>query len=91
MKEIEKLAKSIADTLNSEFYTKVSIGIGKPVDNIKDLARAYKEAQVALEVGDDCKWFLELYRHHHCVERVSDDVLCIGDALEPTAHRVVYW
>ncbi|MBQ8747006.1 MAG: helix-turn-helix domain-containing protein [Clostridia bacterium] len=51
VKEIEKLAKSIADTLNSEFYTKVSIGIGKPVDNIKDLARSYKEAQVALEVG----------------------------------------
>ncbi len=51
VKEIEKLAKSIADTLNSEFFTKVSIGIGKPVDNIKDLARSYKEAQVALEVG----------------------------------------
>jgi len=51
VKEIEKLAKSIADTLNAEFFTKVSIGIGKPVDNIKDLARSYKEAQVALEVG----------------------------------------
>ncbi len=50
-KEIEKLAKSIADTLNAEFFTKVSIGIGKPVSNIKDLARSYKEAQVALEVG----------------------------------------
>ncbi|MBE6568633.1 MAG: PucR family transcriptional regulator [Ruminococcaceae bacterium] len=51
IKEIEKMAKSIADTLNSEFYTKVSIGIGTIVDNIKDLARSYKEAQVALEVG----------------------------------------
>ena len=50
-REIEKLAKSIADTLNAEFFTKVSIGIGKPVNNIKDLARSYKEAQVALEVG----------------------------------------
>ncbi|MBR6052554.1 MAG: helix-turn-helix domain-containing protein, partial [Clostridia bacterium] len=50
-REMEKTAKSIADTLNSEFFTKVSIGIGKPVDNIKDLARSYKEAQVALEVG----------------------------------------
>ncbi len=51
IKEIERMAKSIADTLNSEFYTKVSIGIGTIVDNIKDLARSYKEAQVALEVG----------------------------------------
>ena len=51
IKEIEKVAKGIADTLNSEFYTKVSIGIGTVVDNIKDLARSYKEAQVTLEVG----------------------------------------
>ncbi len=51
IREIEKIAKGIADTLNSEFYVKVSIGIGTVVDNIKDLARSYKEAQVAFEVG----------------------------------------
>lgn len=51
MKEIEKVAKSISDTISSEFYTKVAIGIGTAVDNIKDLARSFKEAQVALEVG----------------------------------------
>ena len=51
IRDIEKMAKSIADTLNSEFYTKVSIVIGTVVDNLKDLARSYKEAQVALEVG----------------------------------------
>jgi len=51
VKKIEKLAKSIADTLNSEFYAKTVIGIGTAVENIKDLARSYKEAQVALEVG----------------------------------------
>ncbi len=50
-KEIEKIATNIADTISTEFYTKVSIGISTAVDNIKDLARAYKEAQVALEVG----------------------------------------
>ena len=50
-KKIEKLAKSIADTLNAEFFAKVTIGIGTVVDSIKDLARSYKEAQVALEVG----------------------------------------
>ncbi len=51
VKEVEKTAKAIADTLSSEFYSKVSIGIGSPVYNIKDLARSFKEAQVALEVG----------------------------------------
>ena len=51
MREIEKIATNIADTLSAEFYTKVAIGISTVVDNIKDLARAYKEAQVALEVG----------------------------------------
>ena len=51
MKEIEKLAVNITDTLSTEFYTKVSIGISTVVDNIKDLAKAYQEAQVALEVG----------------------------------------
>ena len=50
-REIEKIAKSIADTLGAEFFAKVSIGIGTIVDNIKDLAKSYKEAQVSLEVG----------------------------------------
>ena len=49
--ELESLATTIADTMSSEFYTKVAIGISTVVDNLKDLARAYKEAQVALEVG----------------------------------------
>ena len=51
MRDIEKMARSISDTISTEFYSKVSIGIGTVVENIKDLARAYKEAQVALEVG----------------------------------------
>ena len=51
IREIEKLARSIADTLGTEFYAKVAIGIGTAVDNIKDLARSYKEAQTATEVG----------------------------------------
>ena len=50
-KDAERIATNIADTISTEFYTKVSIGISSVVDNIKDLARAYKEAQVALEVG----------------------------------------
>lgn len=51
VKEIERIANMIADTLGTEFFAKVSIGIGTAVGNIKDLARSYKEAQVALDVG----------------------------------------
>ena len=50
-KDINKLASSIVDTLSSEFYTHCSVGIGTVVNSIKDLARSFKEAQVALEVG----------------------------------------
>ena len=50
-REIEKMAAGIVNTLHSDYYAKVSIGISTVVDNIKDLARAYKEAQVALDVG----------------------------------------
>ncbi len=50
-KTIEKLASSIADTISSEFYTHVVIGIGTTVSNLKDLAHSFKEAQTALEVG----------------------------------------
>ena len=48
---IEQIAQSISDTLNTEFYCRVGIGIGTVVENIKDLARSYKEAQIAIEVG----------------------------------------
>ncbi len=50
-RDLEKLARSIVDTLGSEFYTQTTIGIGTVVYGIKDLARSYKEAQIALEVG----------------------------------------
>ncbi len=50
-KDLEKLARSISDTLSGEFYTRVNVGIGTAVVGIKDLARSFKEAQIALEVG----------------------------------------
>lgn len=50
-KDLEKLASSIVDTLSSEFYTHCVVGIGTIVTGIKDLAKSFKEAQVALEVG----------------------------------------
>ncbi len=50
-KTLEKLAATIADTISGEFYIHVNIGIGTTVTNLKDLARSFKEAQAALEVG----------------------------------------
>ncbi|MBR2043932.1 MAG: helix-turn-helix domain-containing protein [Clostridia bacterium] len=50
-KDIEQLATTIADTLTGEFYAHATIGVGTTVDNLKDLARSFKEAQTALEVG----------------------------------------
>ncbi|MBP1544985.1 MAG: helix-turn-helix domain-containing protein [Oscillospiraceae bacterium] len=50
-KDLEKLARSISDTLSGEFYTRVNVGIGTAVVGVKDLARSFKEAQIALEVG----------------------------------------
>ncbi|MCC8023581.1 MAG: helix-turn-helix domain-containing protein, partial [Clostridiales bacterium] len=51
IKDLEKLARSICDTLSTEFYSNALVGIGTAVTGIKDLARSFKEAQVALEVG----------------------------------------
>ena len=50
-KRLEKLAHQIEDNLSGELGNKIVIGIGTVVTNIRDLARAYKEAQLAIEVG----------------------------------------
>lgn len=49
--DLEKLACSIIDTLSGEFYVRAVAGIGSTVTSLKDLAKSFKEAQVALEVG----------------------------------------
>lgn len=49
--DLEKLARSIIDTLSGEFYTHCVIGIGTIVDGVKELSTSFKEAQVALEIG----------------------------------------
>ncbi len=51
IKDLEKLARSIVDTLAGEFFTRVTVGIGTVAVGIKDLARSFKEAQISLEVG----------------------------------------
>lgn len=50
-REIEKTAVNILDTLNTEVMIKATVGIGTIVDNIRDIARSFKEAQMALLVG----------------------------------------
>ncbi len=50
-KDLESLASSISDTLSTEFYAHTVIGIGTIVEGLKEIARSFKEAQVALEVG----------------------------------------
>ncbi len=49
--DVEKACRTLADTIGTEFYTDVAIGIGSVINNIKDLPRSYKEARTALEVG----------------------------------------
>lgn len=49
--DFEATASSITDTLATEFFAKVFIGIGSVAETIKDVARSYREAQAALEVG----------------------------------------
>ncbi len=51
LKEIDKIAQAIVDTLNTESMVKAMIGIGTAVDNIMDIGRSFREAQTALKVG----------------------------------------
>ncbi|MBR4767171.1 MAG: helix-turn-helix domain-containing protein [Clostridia bacterium] len=50
-RDLEKLARSISDALNTELYVHALVGIGTAAETIRDLARSFKEAQIALEVG----------------------------------------
>ena len=50
-KELYRIAKQAEDALSEELNLKVVIGIGTIVGHIRELARAYKEAQVAIDVG----------------------------------------
>lgn len=50
-REIDRTARIIYDTLTSEYTSSVHIGIGSITDNIKEIARSFKEAQTALHVG----------------------------------------
>ena len=49
--ELEKMAKTMEDTLKNELYIKSVIGIGTVAEHLRELSDAYKEAQTAIEVG----------------------------------------
>ena len=49
--ELEKIARSIEDTLKNELFIKTVIGIGTIATHLRELADSYKEAQTAIEVG----------------------------------------
>ena len=49
--EVEAFSRSLIEAVAEKHGQKVLIGISSFVDNLKDLARAYKEARIALEVG----------------------------------------
>ena len=51
IRDLQKIAKQIATAVTQEAGIKVVIGIGSVVNHIRDLARAYKEAGVAIDVG----------------------------------------
>ena len=51
IESIEAYAKSLLKSAKENYSAKALIGISSIVDNLKDLARAYKEARISLEVG----------------------------------------
>ena len=50
-KDMEDYAKKVIDGIFAKYGLKAMVGISSVVDNLKDLARAYKEARIAFEVG----------------------------------------
>ncbi len=49
--ELDAIAAQIADTVASEAMVNIRLGIGTIAPSIKDIAKSYKEARIALEVG----------------------------------------
>lgn len=51
VKDLQRVAKQMAAAIQQELGVKVVIGIGTVVGHVRDLARAYKEAGIAIDVG----------------------------------------
>ncbi len=51
LRDLNKIAVSIEESLRSGNTSTVVVGIGTVVTHLRDLAKSYKEAQIAIEVG----------------------------------------
>ena len=49
--DVEDFARDMIASITKEHQAKLLVGISSIVENLKDLARAYKEARISLEVG----------------------------------------
>ncbi len=50
-KDMEEVALRIEEALRADGESRVFVGIGTPALHLRDLAKSYKEAQIAIEVG----------------------------------------
>ncbi len=50
-RDLEKVAAQIADSLRQDGENRVFVGVGTMAMHLRDLAKSYKEAQIAIEVG----------------------------------------
>ncbi|MBQ9346275.1 MAG: helix-turn-helix domain-containing protein [Oscillibacter sp.] len=51
LKDLNKVAASVEEALRSNGESTVVVGVGTIATHLRDLARSYKEAQIAIEVG----------------------------------------
>lgn len=49
--QMESIASTIVDMMNTEAMANVRVAYGNPVYNLKDVSKSYKEARMALDVG----------------------------------------
>lgn len=49
--QMESIASTIVDMMNTEAMTNVRVAYGNPVNNLKDVSKSYKEAKMAMDVG----------------------------------------
>ena len=74
IKDLVKLADSIEETLLSELSVKCLIGIGSVSSQMKDIAKSFKEATTAIEVGkvfDTEKSIVSYRQSRHCPPDLS--------------------
>lgn len=49
--QMENIASTIVDMMNTEAMANVRVAYGNPVHNLKDVSKSYKEARMAMDVG----------------------------------------